>query len=522
MIVAAAPIATLPVATDSVSAAVEPLFSALINDQDADRAYLLDCQPYDPDAAAEVDVGFSVGLTRPILNGRAWPARLGTVINTEVRLFADEIGRGGSASFGVLKVLIGDRDHDEILDYVWDGRSVRVLMGAEGFDYADFQPVFVGTAQDIEFDERYLTIILRDKSELLSVPIQETLYAGTGGLEGGSDLENQPKPLCYGRVQNIQPVLVDRANLIYQIHDGAIQSVDGVFDGANALTFAADVADITATSVTAGQYKTQLSGGYIKLGAEPAKALTVDAHGDNARSYVETAADVAQRIVTNHTTLTTADINLQSVSDTNTANSAPVGWYGNSGTVAEVIGQVLESIGGSYTFNRAGELVLGVFAFASPVGTVNAADIISLQRVRTPIPTWRRQIGYGKSWLVQGQTDVVAAATDARKDFVSQEYRYAIDEDSAIKTRRALARVAVVDTLLETGAAAATEATRQQGLFGVDRNVYRVVAKRQQFKYRVGQTLTIDYGRFGFPKNAIVLSIVENTDRRYTEFSVFA
>ena len=523
MIFSGAPLSSLPLSSSFADHSVASPFSALIGNQDATRAYLLDCQPYDPDAAAEVDVGFSVGLTRPLLGGRMWPARLATALNAQVDLFADEIGRGGSSSFGVIKVLMGDTDHDEILGYAWDGRPVRLLMGAEGFDYTEFEPVFVGTAADIEWGAREMSIILRDKAELLRVPIQETLYDGSGGLEGGDDIKNQPKPLCYGDVSNAAPVLVDRANLIYQIHDGSIEAVDAVYDGADELTFAADVADITATSVSLGQYKTQLSGGYIRLGAEPAKALTVDARGDNAGGYVDSAASIAQRMVINHSTLTSADINAQSVSDTNTANSSAVGWCGNSGTVWEIIGAIAESIGGSCVFNRAGELFFAVFAFTSSSGTIDRDDIVSIQRVRTPVPSWRRALGYAKSWTVQGQNDVLSAADAARKDFVANEYRYAVDEDATIKTRRTLARAVEINTLLDDATEAGTEATRQQGIFGADRNIYRVVTKRQQFKYRAGQTITIDYGRWGFESgaDAIILGIVENTDRRETEFRVF-
>lgn len=525
MIFSSTPFSSVPFSSVVDDYSVLSLFSGLISNQDADRAYLFDCQPYDPTGASTVDVGFSDGLKRPILNGRAWPARVGTVLNMEVNLFSDSwagsSGRGSNA-FGVMTVKIGDGDHDAILDYLWDGRQVRVLMGADGFDYSEFEPVFVGTAADIEFDERELRIIMRDKAELLNLPIQETVYSGSGGLEGGDDIKGQGKPLCYGVRKNITPILVDRANLIYQWHDGSSEACDGAFDGALALTPAAtpDVADITVPSVAAGEYVTQLSGGYIKLGAEPAKALTLDVRGDNTGGYVDTAADIGKRVVINHTMYTASDIDLQSISDTNTANSAAVGWYGNSGTPADVLSQLMDSIGGSWVFNRSGELVFGVFQFSTSVGTISRNDIKSIQRVRSPIPTWRRQLGYAESCTVQSQQDLVSAATDARKDFVSRQFRLAVSESAAIKTRRALSESVEINTLLDDATEAATEAARQQGIFGADRHRYNITAKRQQFKYRAGQTITIDHPRFGFPADAVILGIVENTGSRNTEFRV--
>lgn len=512
---------------NSVSYSVGSLFSALLANQDALRTYLLDATPYDPALSSEVAVGYSHGLRHPVLAGRMFKIGLRTILNSEVNLFADDIGRGGSSSFGVIKILIGGEDADELTAYNWDGRLLRVLMGTQTFQFEQYEPVFVGTALDTEYDLLSLSLVIRDKSELLQVPIQTNTYTGAGGINGGSDLVGVPKPLGYGFIYNAKPILVDRVNLIYQVNDGSINSVQGVFDGASSYTFEANVADITATTVTPGYYKTQISGGYVRLGAEPAKTLTIDFEGDNSGSgYVSTAADIARRIVTGKTTLTDFDVNLQSIADTNTANSAVVGIYiSNQGaTVANSISELLESIGGSWVFDRVGVLQTGVFGFGSSVGDIYDKDIEagSLRKVRTPIPTWRRKLGYAKCWTVQGQNDVVSGAPSSRKDFVGYEFRYSVEEDTAILTRHPLSPIKEIPTLLKTEAAAAAEATRQQAIFGADRNKYEVTVKRQQFKYTPGQTITVHYSRFGFPKSCLILGIIEDTEKRLTTLRLLA
>lgn len=505
-------------------ASVPSTFSGLIANQDTDRVYLLHATPYDPVGAAEVDVRFSVGLKNTILGGYAWPARLDNALNAEVSLFgkSDILTGQGTSAFGIIRILIGDGLNDDMLAYEWDGRSITLLMGAQGFDLSEFQPVFIGTAQDIEFDDSYMSIVLRDKAELLRKPAQQAVYAGTGGLEGGSNLAGVRKPLAFGKVRNIEPVLVDRANLVYQWHHESVEAVAAVYDGALALTFAGDVADITATTVSAGSYKTQLSGGYIKLGAEPSKRCTLDGSGDNSGgSYVSTAADIIEHLIADHSVLSAAELNLASFAACNVANSSELGWYGADINVSDLISQLMFSIGGSWVFDRIGQLTLDIFDITTAVGHIDETDIVSIKRKRAQLPTWKRQLAYQRAWTVQQQDEVLAGATDAMKDFVSHQYRYATDEDATILDRRKLAGEIVLDTLLESATAAATEAARQQAIFGADTDPYDVIAKRQQFKYRAGQTITVNYGRFGFPKDMVILGVVENTRDRLTTLRLF-
>ena len=520
MIFSSSPFSALPFSATDIDASVASPFSGLISNQDAPRAYLLRATPYDPVTGTEVEVRASIGISRPILDGKHWPAILKTAADTQVDLTGDEVDTPGRTAFGNIEVLLGGGDHDALTSYFWDGRDVEVLMGGPDFSFTEFQRVVFGTADDITFNNRKLSIVFRSRADLLGVPVQQTLYAGTGGLEGGADIKGREKPRVYGTLQNMTPVLVDRTNQIYQFHDGAAQAVSAAYDGGAALTFGADVADITASAPAAGSYNTQLSGGYIRLGAEPTKALTADVQGDSTGGYVSTAADIIQRIVENQTVLTSSDLDLASFAQVNLDNSAAVGVLLTGETAAQAITDLIQSIGGAWTFTREGLLTIAVFKLTTSAGTITARDIVkdSISRVRTASPTWRRRLGYAKSWTVQPQDAVVASATDARKDFISQEYRFSLSEDTTIQTRRAGAESVERTTLLANQADADTEVARQQGLFGDDLERFDLKAKRQQFKYRVGQTVTIDAGRFGFPRDMIIIGLRENTSTRNTEF----
>lgn len=526
MIFSSTPFATQPFATTDLDNSVPSPFKALIQDQEAPRAYLLVARPYDPVTEAEVEVRASIGLTSggyfPILDGRDWPANLSSAADTQVDLLGDEIDSLGRTSFGSMKFMVGDKEHDKLLQYFWDGRDVEVLMGSPDFSLAEYERVIFGTASDARFDDKELEIVFRGREELLDVPVQTTLYAGTGGLEGGSDIAGLEKPRTFGEVPNFSPVLVDRPNQIYQANDGAIHAVAGAYDGAAALTYAGDVVDITATTVNPGEYKTQLSGGYIRLGAEPVKAFTVDVQGDNVGGYVSSTADIARQVIERYSVLTADDLDLPSFDAMNVDNSAPVGIALSTESVKQVITDLVQGIAGAWTINRQGKITVAVFKFSTPAGVITDDFIVkgTFKRVKSLIPSWRRKLGYAKAWTVQKQDALVATATDARKDFVAQEYRYSISEDAGIKTVRKLATSVEKNTYLANKSDADTEVAREQTLFSANLDRFDFTAKLQQFKYSVGQTVTLHHHRYGILSDVVIIGLRENTSTRETTFRV--
>ena len=84
--------------------------------------------------------------------------------------------------------------------------------------------------------------------------------------------------------------------------------------------------------------------------------------------------------------------------------------------------------------------------------------------------------------------------------------------------RRPLARDGQIEALFNTQANASTEATRQLDLLGADRDRYDVVAKRIQFRVRVGNTIRLVHSRFNLSggKNFIVLGKSEDVQDETT------
>jgi len=153
-------------------------------------------------------------------------------------------GKTGGASrtaTGSLVLLNGDGALDALLTYGFDGRQVVIRRGTVGAAYpSGFPVVFTGTMEQAEFSDTEITIRIRDRQAILDVPMQPTKYAGSNslpsGLEGvATDLKGKPKPLVYGVVSNVPAVCVNTSKLIYQVNDGAVTSIDNVYDRGIAL-----------------------------------------------------------------------------------------------------------------------------------------------------------------------------------------------------------------------------------------------------------------------------------------------
>lgn len=216
----------------------------------AQDLYLCELTVYDPSIGGLTTLRYATG-NGFITTGSETPAstwydgRLQQPAAIKRDLFASGTTQGRSrVGYGDLVLLNGDGNLDTLLTYGWSGRSVIVRRGAVGAAYpGGFATVFSGTAEQCEVSGDTLVVKLRDRQLDLAVPLQPNKYAGNNvlpdGLEGvAGDLAGKPKPFGMGKVQNLRAVCVNTAKLIYQVHDGAVTSIDAVYDsGVQLLTY---------------------------------------------------------------------------------------------------------------------------------------------------------------------------------------------------------------------------------------------------------------------------------------------
>lgn len=436
-----------------------------------------------------------------------YAGRIQTGITVDRRISA-KTGVGGIATvFSELSLVNSDGELDTLAsDYAIDGRPARVLLGDPDAARSTFGLVFSGTAGSPATGTGTMRLRLSDGSSVLDKPLNQNVYAGTGGLEGGADLTGKYKPKAYGSCSNVPAVLVDAANLIYQVNDGAIDGVPAVYDRQTILTE-------VPGAPGAGQYQVTASTGTFKLGSTPAGTVTCDVEGDAVGGYVETTADLIRRILVTQSGLYDSQIDSTSFDVLNDDSPATVGtWCGTEGrTTRDVIEELLgdSAFGG---FNR-----YGTFS----VGQIKAADLVAdrfytEQEIgdidRLPLPAaldpivWRVIVGYQKNYTVQN--DVAGSVTSARRTFASQEYRAAVAADATIKSRRLLAKEMDVRALYADEDDADDEAVRLFGVWGGDRKIIQAALPISALTLDIGSFVGLMHRRFGLSEGAtgVVLS----------------
>lgn len=420
----------------------------------------------------------------------------------EVRIERSVAGRrgiGGLARvFAEISLVNADGGLDALLrDYAIDGRRFRLLLGDPDAALSTFGVVCTGVVERAAVGLSAARLSLSDGAARLEVPVSGTVYAGSGGLEGGDDLRGKPKPRCYGVVRNIAPPLVDSAGLVYQVHDGAIQAVTAVYDRGIALV---EVPGVPA----GGEYSVDLSAGTFTLGATPAGTVTSDVEGDAPTAgYVSRTADIVQRLLA-LADLTSSEIEPVSFGRLNTEAGATVGiWFGTEPrTVADAIDELLAGVGAWGGFNRHGAFAVGVIAAASgaPALQLGAADIVDLEREPMPDDVdpriWRARVGWGKNYTVQG--DLAAGVDAAMRTFAAEAWRVAEASDPAVKSRHLLAReYGPVEALYDDEADADAEADRLLTLWGGALGMYRVATRPIGVLADIGAVLELTHPRHG-------------------------
>lgn len=476
-------------------------FDDLIADRQTARRYLIELDAYDPATQTVAthyysDHGF---VTEPADTpaDQYFEPRGMEALSFERHLFDEgRIGGRSRPGAGTIQLANADGGLDFLEDLAVDGRRVRVLLGGDAFAYADFGVVFVGSAEQLVYDDEQLTVRLRDHQEALDKPVQAMLYAGTGGLEGGEDIEGLPKPLSLGWPKNVTPVWVDRPNLKLQVSSRAIEDVPQVYDRGDGSMVK------VAPPPAPGQYSIDTTNGVITLGGSPAGLITADVKGDKGGgTWARSAADLVRMVATDFGGLSDpGDLDTASFDALDAANAAPVSLYlEREVTILEVLDLLVDAVGAWWGFDRAGKLRVGRLELPSgnPKKTFTEVEIIVIERLPTRLPAWRRKLGYDRVWTVQGEDDLAGSVSDARRDRLGQSLRHAPWEDPAVKTRHLFAEETTAESALDDKADAEAEVIRRGALYGTARDTFEVTVKTQPFALDLDDEVRLLYPRHG-------------------------
>ncbi|MGF7152609.1 hypothetical protein [Novosphingobium gossypii] len=183
--------------------------------------------------------------------------------------------------------------HPAVINAVWQGALVEVAVGRVGAP-APWKTRFKGRVTSYAGTEYpAMKITASIDTEPFDVDVLGATYAGTTGIEGGADLKDKVKPLALGRPRNVEPVLINAVDSVYQFSAyGPIEAVETLFERASAFPAASadypNYAALVAATIAPGHWATCLAQGLIRLGAPAAGVITGDIRGH----VVGTAAPV--------------------------------------------------------------------------------------------------------------------------------------------------------------------------------------------------------------------------------------
>lgn len=427
-------------------------------------------------------------------------------------MFAVGTTSGNSTGgYGEIVLMNTDGGLDGFVDLGLDGQLCVVKQGNPGTALSTFAAVITGTVEQCEISWNRVTLRLKDKTIILSTPVQPTHYLGNNslpaGIEGVADLKDKPMPRLYGKCNNVTPICVNTSLLIYQLHDAALNAISGVYDNGVGLVFGADRADnaaLQATAPASGGFDTCLAEGLFRLGSTPAGTITADAV-QGAAAANRTAGQIIKSLAVEK--LGAAYIVEQSIIDLDKAAPYVVGVYtgGEDKTTTEILDMLCGSVGAWWGFDNLGNFwakQLTAPVSTQSVMTLTQAEILSIDRTATAdgdkgVPVWRVNIDFSRNWTVQnsGLAGSVnnnqltfepgngTQLTTDRRALLAMQYIRTKAEDAAVKTTHMLAPEIIVPTTLDALADANTEAARVLALRKVrrDRLQVKVAAKAIQY-----------------------------------------
>lgn len=408
-----------------------------------------------------------------------------------------------------------------------DGRPIEIKIMRKGDDLSAAFTVLKGVMQSWFVDENQVAVTVRDYGFKLDVPAQPNVYLGTSGLEGFEDLAQKRKPMTFGYVSNMTPVLVRPDLLVYQVHDGSVQAIPAVYDRGAAKSFHADYADyaaLAAASVPSGKFATCRALGIFRVNEIlDGSVITADVQGDNQGGFVSMTSAIVRRWLLRVSDLTAADLYTPSFDNLASTQPAPVGYTigpDDDVSIADVIADLMHGIGGWGGFRRNGLFEVRRFGApaTTPVAYIDRPAIMSCKRQPLPTgimpPPFRQRIPYDRNWT--GQTDVAGVVSAERRAYLAGQFRLAEASAQSIKTDYPSAQDPEPrQTYFRDKADAEAEALRLLNLYRVERALYRLELPRQALHFNLGDTINITYDRWDLSvgRNMRIVEMNENVQR---------
>lgn len=330
--------------------------------------------------------------------------------------------RRGEVTVGEIELANPDGALDDLVaNHTVAGREVAVYLGPARGKSADFRVVAQVLGRGFETDLNVVRVRVQTTQALLSSSLHQRTYTGGGGFDGDPELAGRRAPVCFGDCFNITPLLVNKDQWIYAVHDGPIEAIDAlkergltlIWNGVNAASYG----ELRATAVAGGYFATCRALGLVKAGfgvSGPAGPVTVDVRGDKAGgAYVNDIGNILRRAA-----LIRARLDPSLIDEISLANlpSGVMGYYADGSadlSVSGLFNALLRSINGWYGTRRDRTLRVGFIVPPEryqPHRTFTAREALSLERLMVDQPPrYQQAVVWGKNWTPLAESDVSLA-----------------------------------------------------------------------------------------------------------------
>jgi hypothetical protein len=491
------------------------------------RIYLAEITCYDPALPGIRTLRYSSGVDGYDNAGTFYPPLIQQPATLRREIPADVAGGHVSASYGALTLINASGALDPLRDYFYDGYELTLKVGDAGAAYATFVTRLKATIDNVSFERNRVIVRLRDRAETLKTPLQTDTYGGTNALPNGldgtaDDLKGKRKPLIFGRIAAMQPVLVNTSRLIYQVNDGAVDAIINVFDSGAYLTRGTDYtagqqSTFETAAVAAGAFSTYAPAGLIKLGSKPFGTLA--ACVAERWDYTQiSAAAVVQRILTLRG-YTASDWVAQDFLDADAVNCGSVGVLVEDGENADsLIDRVLGSGGfvwGHDALNRFRLRRLDA-PTGNSVASITDDHILEYDPVQSSQRAlWQVTMQGDANYAVQDKASLAGIVAADRAAWWEKATRDQSSTSTAVKTTRLLSQDATFASVANGISQTQAEAVRRRALFDGRRDTLglTVTAPNDWMDLiDLGSEVTIVSAKCGYPAGRNMIVVMTQPD----------
>lgn len=387
-----------------------------------------------------------------------------------------------SLAWGDIEVSNLDGERDSWLNDIWSGRSVQVYVGDVRWPRSEFKLIFAGVIEDVSSrNPDTVNLLLRDKSQTLNGAVTEAK------LEAATLTKDTLRPLCFGEVHNVTPVLIDPGTLTYMVHDGQIEQIIEVRDNGVPVDFGVN-----------------LGNGTFSLSASPVGTITCSVQGaKTGGTYLSTVGPIIKHLAKTYgpTPVSDTDIDTAQIDAFTAAHPQRVGVYLSSrANLLDVMQQLASSVGAQVVFTLEGKLQLKKVGLPAGGGAVQitSAEILNNTLAVSQIPDLQPavRLAYCKNYTVQAGLQTGLPPEHA--ELYGQEWLIVqVSDPTTADLWRRDTSPDEVQTLLQVRAEAEAEANRRLALWGVRRKVFKLDAVPSMLSVSLGDPVTIKHRRFG-------------------------